>query len=273
MDFLFAKIRGRGGSFCKVISDQTVYNDIPDFTNSRGYNDEVKLQDNEWFVVEHFATKDYAPQIVKDVFNAAAWSQIVREHYAKIDYLVSVQNDHNLFLFQNITTSAVLKRQSFVSMDDQPSLLNKDHLVVIHEKPDAYYVKVTDKLYFKRLSTITSIFPGINELYNEATDDEVDRTLQLDILNVSAEFTRDNVKTANRRKIREAMDAYENFSEAQKQALPGYFQKYCPNLFADGKVNIEDEKSLTLFLNGINQRFYTTEITTQQRVALSVDNL
>ena len=273
MDFLFAKIRGRGGSFCKVISDNTVYNDIPDFTNSRVYNDEVKLQDNEWFVVELFATKDYAPQIVKGVFDAAAWSQIVRDNYAKIDYLVSIQNNHNLFLFQNITTSAVLKRQSFVSMDDQPSLLNKDHLVVIHEKPDAYYLKDVDKLYFKRLSAITTIFPGINELYNEATDDEVDMMLQLDILNVNAEFTKDKVKTANRRKIREAMEAYENFSVAQKQALPGYFQKYCPNLFAGGKVNIEDEKSLTQFLNGINQRFYTTEISNQQRVALSVDNL
>ena len=273
MDFLFAKIRGRGGSFCKVVSDCTVYSEIPDFSNSRSYNDEVKLQENEWFVVEHFAMKEYAPQIIKNIFNAAAWSQIVRANYANIDYLVSVQNEHNLFLFQNITTSAVLRRQSFVSMDEQPSLLNKDHLVVIHEKPDAYYVKDADKLYFKRLSTITTIFSGINELYNEATDDEVDRTLQLDILNVNTEFTKDNVKTANRRRIREAMDAYDNFSAEQKQALPGYFQKYCPGLFSGGKVNIDDEKSLTQFLNGINQRFYTTEISNQQRVALSVDNL
>lgn len=273
MDFLFAKIRGRRGPFCKVISDKTIYDNIPDFANSRIYNDEVKLQDNEWFVVEGFTTKAYAPQIVKDAFNAAAWSQIVRENYAKIDYLVSVQNDHNLFLFQNITTSSVLKRQSFVSMDDQPSLLNKNHLVVIHEKPDAYYVKDVDKLYFKRLSAITTIFSGINELYNEATDAEVESTLQLDILNVNAEFTKDKVKTANRRKIREAMDAYNNFSEPQKQTLPSYFQKYCPNLFANDKVNIDDEKSLTLFLNGINQRFYTTEISNQQRVALAVDNL
>ena len=273
MDFLFAKLRGRGGSFCKLISNKTIYNDIPDFTNCREYNDEVKLQDNDWFVVEHFVTKDYAPQIIRGVFNSAAWSQIVRDDYSKIDYLVSVQNNHNLFLFQNITTSAVLRRQSFVSMDEQPTLWNKDHLVVIHEKPDAYYVKDADKLYFKRLSSITTIFSGINELYNVATDDEVDRTLQLDILNVNTEFTKDNVKTANRRKIREAMDAYDNFSDAQKQALPGYFQKYCPNLFTNGKVNIDDEKSLTQFLNGINQRFFTTEISNQQRVALSVDNL
>ncbi len=273
MDFLFAKLRGRGGSFCKVISDNTIFNDIPDFSNSRGYNDEVKLQDDEWFVVEEFATKDYAPQIVRNDFDAAAWSQIVRADYTKIDYLVSVQNNHNLFLFQNITASTVLKRQSFVSMDEQPSLLNTDHLVVIHETPDAYYVKDADKLYFKRLSAITTIFSGINELYNEATDAEVDRTLQLDILNVDANFTKDNVKTANRRKIREAMDAYDNFTEDQKQALTGYFQRYCPNLFVAGKVKIDDEKSLTQFLNGINQRFYTTEISNQQRVALSVDNL
>ena len=273
MDFLFAKIRGRGGTFCKVVSDATVYPNIPDFANSRDYNDEVKIADNEWFALEGFSAKTYAPSIVKNAFNAAAWSQIARESYEKIDYLLSVQGNNNLFLFQNITTSAVFKRQSFISMDDQPSLLNKDHLVIIHDTPDAYYIKDADKLYFKRLSAITSIFPGINELYNEATDDDVEKTLQLDILNVSADFTKDKVKTANRRKIREAMDAYEHFSDEQKQALPAYFSKYCPNIFAGGKVNVNDEKTLTLFLNGLNQRFYTTEISQQQRVALSVDNI
>lgn len=59
--------------------------------------------------------------------------------------------------------------------------------------------------------------------------------------------------------------------------LTRLFPKLRPGELQSGNVSeisaIEDDKSLTLFLNGINQRFYTTEITTQQRVALSVDNL
>ena len=114
-------------------------------------------------------------------------------------------------------------------MDEQPSLLNKDHLI-IHENPDAYYIKDIDCLYFQRLSKITSVFQGINELYKEATNDEVEQLLKLDILNVSADFTKNKVKTANRRRIREAMDKYNQFSEMQKEALPAYFTKYCPNI-------------------------------------------
>lgn len=274
MDFLLAKLRGNDGTFRKVLSNETIYIDIPLFDDSRTYNDEIKLRDNEWFKIDSFTKKPYAPLLIREPFNAAAWSQIGRNDYEKIDYIVSVQDNSNLFIFQNITSSFVYKRQRFISMDEQPSLLNKDHLIIIHENPDAYYIKDIDCLYFQRLSKITSVFQGINELYKEATNDEVEQLLKLDILNVSADFTKNKVKTANRRRIREAMDKYNQFSEMQKEALPAYFTKYCPNInIIDSQISIEDEKTLTMFLNGLNQRYYTTEISNEKRLALSVDNI
>lgn len=276
MDFLFVKTKGRAGTFRKVVSDKTVYDDIPSFDDNRPYNDEVKLHDNQWFVLENFSAKDYAPSLVKDAFNAAAWSQIDRGDYEKIDYIVSIQDDGNKLMFQNVTTSLVYKRQCWLSLDDQPSLLNKDHLLVIHRNADAYYLRNENRLYFQRLSAITSIFPGINELYNEATDKEVDSALQLDMLNVAPDFTKEKVKTANRRKIKEALDMYNNYSEPQKAQLPQYLQKYCPGLAFDPvtqKFDITDEKTLTQMLNGLCQRYYTTEISNEKKVALSTEGV
>ena len=54
MDYLVAKTKGKRGSFYKVLSDKTTFEIIPDFANSREYDDEYKLQEDEWFVVEHF---------------------------------------------------------------------------------------------------------------------------------------------------------------------------------------------------------------------------
>lgn len=51
MDFLFVKTKGKRGSFCKVLSDQRVYCDIPSFEDNRPYNDEVRLLENQWFVL------------------------------------------------------------------------------------------------------------------------------------------------------------------------------------------------------------------------------
>ena len=276
MDFLFVKTKGKRGSFCKVLSDQQVYCDIPSFEDNRPYNDEVRLLENQWFVLANFSQKEYAPSLVKDEFNAAQWSQIDRENYERIDYIVAVQDDGNQLIFQNITSSLIYKRQNWLSLDDQPSLLNKAHLLVIHDQADAYYQRNNDCLYFQRLSSITNIFPGINELYNEATDDEVDLVLSLPILNVVPDFTKDKVKTANRRKIREALDMYNQYNNQQKEQLPLYMQKYCPDLsFNDvtRKFEISDEKTLTLFLNGLCQRYYTTEISQEKKVALSTERV
>lgn len=276
MDFLFAKTKGRTGTFRKVLSDETLFNDIPDFTESRIYNDEVKLYDNEWFVVENFSDKVYAPQLIRERFNPALWSQIGRTDYDQIDFLVSIQNEGSIFIFQNITSSLIYRRQRWLSFDEQPTVLEKDHLLVIRKNADAYYFRNEDRLYFKRLSAITGIFQGINELYNEATDDEVEAALSLDILNVNSNYTKEDVKTANRRRIREAMDMYNSYTADQKRQLPLYLQKYCPMLSFNAttsKFEITDEKTLTQLLNGLCQRYYTTEISNEKRVALSVEEV
>lgn len=276
MDFLFVKTKGKQGTFRKVLSNQTVYNDIPGFDDKRQYNDELNLRDGQWFVLEHFSEKDYAPILIKEDFNSAAWSQISREDYDKIDYIVSVQNDGNLLIFQNVTTRLIYKRQSLLSLDEQPSLINKDHTLVINTYADAYYVHNTDSLYFKRLSNITSIFSGINELYNEATDAEVDSLFRLSMLHIDPDFTRDKVKTANRRKIKEALDMYNNYTTEQKTQLPNYLKKYCSDLVYDehlGKFEISTEKTLTLLLNGLCQRYYTTEISNEKKVALATEGV
>ena len=276
MDFLFVKTKGKRGSFCKVLSDQQVYCNIPSFEDNRPYNDEVRLRENQWFVLANFSEKKYAPSLVKEEFNAARWSQIDRADYGMIDYIISVQDDGSQLMFQNVTNSLIYRRQSLLSLDDQPSLLNKKHLLVIHEQADAYYQRENDCLYFQRLSSITSIFPGINELYNEATDAEVEVVLSLPMLNIAPDFTKNNVKTANRRKIRGALDMYNQYNNQQKEQLPLYMQKYCPDLsFNDvtRKFEISDEKTLTLFLNGLCQRYYTTEISQEKKVALSTERV
>lgn len=276
MDFLLVKTKGRQGTFRKVLSNQTVYDDIPDFEDKRPYNDELNLRDGQWFVLEHFSEKDYAPILIKEGFNSVAWSQIDRADYDKIDYIVSVQDNENLLIFQNVTTRLIYRRQRWLSLDEQPSLVENDHSLIINASADAYYMRDTDSLFFKRLSSITSIFSGINELYNEATDADVDSLFRLSMLHVAFGFTIDKVKTANRRKIKEALDMYNNYTPEQKTQLPTYIQRYCVGLVYDeheGKFEISNERTLSLLLNGLCQRYYTTEISNEKKVALATEGV
>lgn len=287
MDYLIAKVRGRGESYSMVLSDKTVYDVIPDFTNSRPYDDEYKLRDDEWFVVENFREKPYYLELLLNDFDATSYSYLNRDLYKKIDYIVSIQeyeNEEQLYIFQNVTSSLLYSTQKFISFGpihidiedfantDQATLVSHDKILEIKNTPDCYYLKAQDKLYFKNLSSITSIFHGINELYNEATVDEVNNLLQLPMINLEAGFGAANVKTANRRRIKEALDKYNSFNDEKKRMLPIYISKYCPTLYNEEnqRFNVSNEKDLTELLNGMNQRYYTTEIDEEKRLANSI---
>ena len=53
MDYLISKTKGVNGSYYRVLSDVTVFDNIEEFDNARSYDDEYKLQEGEWFVVEN----------------------------------------------------------------------------------------------------------------------------------------------------------------------------------------------------------------------------
>lgn len=287
MDYLLAKIKGRNGGLSMVLSDETVFDCVPDFSNARAYDDDYKLQDGEWFVVDEFSTKSYCLDVLKNNFDATAYSNLSKHLYRKIAYVISVQEDEEgnvIYIFQNVTSSLLLSKQKLISFGpielgisgvtntDQASLVNNENILVLKNLPDCYYIKAENKLYFRNLSSITSIFNGINELYNEATDEEVQTLFDMEMINLGADFGIDKVKIPNRRKIKEALMKYESFSEEKKQLLPSYVGKYCPTLFdKDTQMfNINSEKELTELLNGMNQRYYTTEIDGEKRIANSV---
>lgn len=281
MDYLLARTKGKKGSFYKVLSDKMIFDKLPNLDNSREYDDEYKLQDNEWFVVGNFSQKNYCIDFLKNDFVATNYSFMPKEKYGKIDFIVSVQDNCNNYIFQKITPSFIYEKQKTISWEhissptDQAILSKQKNILVIKDSADCYYVKDIDKLYFKNLSAITSIFDGINILYREATNQEVEDFLGMKMLSVAEGFNKDNVKTANRRKIKEATERYNSFSPTQKEKIPSYISKYCPHIYnnATGQFNVNDENNLTDLLNVFNQRYYTTEINDEKRLANSVTKL
>ena len=273
MNYLVAKTKGRNSAYYNVLSKNEVFYAIPNLDNTHEYQDDYKLEDEQWFLVEDFSTQPYFLPFLTDQFDNTAYSALPRDSYPKLAFLIGIQND-NIYTFQRVVNSIVLQKKliSF-KLNEAPELLDYKYTVVINFEPDAIYDKQNDKLYFKNLSSITSIFPGIDTLYREATNEETNNFLELQILNVYQNFNSDNVKTANRRRIKAAMEKYNSFSEEQKAELPAYLRTYCGDDIYDiesEKFVIDNKEQLTKVLNGINQRFYTTEIDGEKRLANSV---
>lgn len=277
MDYLLARIDTRKKANMRlVLSDEAIYQDVS-LDRNRPYNDDYKLSDGEWFVVEEFREKPFFKEWVKEPFNAGDYSQIQQAEYSGLKFLCSVQ-DGNKFLFQRLFTGSVYENKTLLwfSVNEQPTLRTDSQLVIINKEPDAVFHLNENRLYFKSIPTVKPLFPGIECLYKEATQEEVDIFLQQDFIRLGGGFAAGQVKTPNRKHIKEAKEIYDSYTDQDKCDLKVYAQKYRPNLNYNPKTDIceiSNDEQLRDLIYCILQRFYTTEIGGKKRVAHAVDDI
>jgi hypothetical protein len=69
------------------------------------------------------------------------------------------------------------------------------------------------------------------------------------------------------------MDTLQHFTPRQKRAIFSYIREYCEGLNFDETAenfSISNEEDLKKLLYGIEQRYYTTKIGSQRRLANSI---
>lgn len=270
MNHLLAKTRGRNGGYFKVISNSEIYTLPDDLDNPKEYDTDYKLEDDEWFAITEFSEKEYCIDFFTRRFISTDYNQLPRAQYTNIEYLVAYQTGY--YCFQKLTSSQVINRRYF-SMSEQPELITDAPIILINQLPDAIYHKASDTLYFKKLTSITTIFKGIYELYREATQEETEEFLENDFINLADDYSAENVKKANRKRIAMARETIARFTPAEKQDIFGYIREYCEELVFDendSNFSVSNEEDLKKLLYGIEQRYYTTRIGGERRLANSV---
>jgi hypothetical protein len=149
--------------------------------------------------------------------------------------------------------------------------------LVINAQPDAVYFSALDVLIFKNLATISSIFTGIDELYKEATQEEVKQFLDEPFITLCNEFDADKVSKPNRKRIALAMATLAALPEQDKEGMLSYIDGYCGESLKFNKVSgmfdISTDNDLKMLIYGIEQRFYTTQFGQEKRLANSVQAL
>jgi len=276
-NYLLAEIKKRGGgekTFRVFDTEDETYALPTDLDNPKAYDSDYKLEMDEWFYIPNFSESDYCIDILKKVFVSAEYTQINRVQLEKIKYLISFQqyDESSYFFFQKINTSQIV-RKSWFTISDEPELETNKAIVFINKIADAVYSINDDALYFKRLSSISSIFTGISELYRVATQAETESFLREDFIELEDDFSANNVKAANRKRIAMASDTFKDFNDDQKEQIFTYIKDYCYDLPFDienKKFKIKDEEGLKHLLWGIEQRYYTTKVGGEKRIANSV---
>ncbi|HHF2379988.1 TPA: ATP F0F1 synthase synthase, partial [Haemophilus influenzae] len=114
-------------------------------------------------------------------------------------------------------------------------------------------------------------------LYREATNEDVDNFLSNNFINKDGSFSTENVSKPNRKRIAMVIDTLSKLDNDSKNKILNYINEYCgDNLNFNKetqKFNISTDNELKILLYGIEQRFYTTPIGNEKRLANSIIKL
>lgn len=258
-----------------VLSDKAIYESLTINTSSYPeYNPDHNLDEDSWFKVNHFKDQTFCLDFLKINFDPKEYQSIEKNEFSEISYLCSIQNGN--YFFQKITPSLFLKKK-ILSFGESVDIEKSNGRIIINNIPDAIYIESEDQLIFKSISSISSIFPGIDELYKEATHEQVEEFLQQPFIKKTPNFNAVNVSKPNRKRIALALETLAKLSEADRDEIFSYIDLYC-----NGKLSIDlkdkccvisNDEELKNLIYGIEQRFYTTPFSKEKRLANSVQTL
>jgi len=276
MDHVLVKIKGNAKkTIYKLISDHTLYGTVTvSLQNQIEYDSDHNLDEEAWFKIDDFSSKPYCNNLLKTDFESKEYDDLEKSSFAKIAYLFCVQEGD--FYFQKITPGLFVKRKT-IAFGEAAEVEQGGIRLIIKQFPDAVYFKSSDKLIFKNLATISSIFKGIDQLYKEATQLEVDQFLKEPYIKLSKNFTSKKVSKPNRKRVALAMASLKKMSKEDKKEVPAYINGYCKNSLKfnekKNRFKIKTDDDLKLLLYGIEQRFYTTPFGQEKRLANSVQKI
>lgn len=276
MDQVLAKIkRVRKNPYRKLLSDVTLFEAI-DLTkiSKVAYNSDHNLDEDSWFAVESFSEKEFFPETLQNAIDSKDYDALTKDKFQDITYLLSAQGEDAYF--QKVTPASFIKRK-LLAFGEVVELHEGVDRILIKSFPDAVFLRVQDTLLFRDIASVSSIFPGIDQLYKEATMAEVVEFLSLEFISVSGGYNHEAVSKPNRRRLALVSETMKKMPEDQRSSLIEYICAYCKDgvtLTADGKsFDLSTDTQLKLILYGIEERFYTTQHSKEKRLANSVETL
>lgn len=273
MNCVIAKIKRRSRTpiYRKILTGADLYSLPNNLADSIPYSPSSLLEENCWYNISTFSATPFFPNILSNPLSSADYNMLKKDEFSSIDYIISYQE--GIYYYQNIGKSN-LQPKSMIHCGDDYKYIKEDKCININKEPDAFYCLSSDNLYFKNLSRITSMFKNIGDLYREATQDEIEDFLKKDFITSVDGFDANCVKTANRKRIALAIDTLNSFTPTSKKKVFKYIKKYCPNLnYENDSFSISNEDELKQLLYGIEQRYYTTPVGEEKRLANSIITL
>jgi len=271
MDQIYARIkRLRTAPYRRIVSGKKLFDvEVLDPDYCVEYDPGTLLEDDEWYKISGFMQREFCPPVLHNDLMSVDVPELVKEQFESIAFLMSVQSKKHYF--QRVRPSAMLRRKSIV-FGDAAVVEEPTNRIVVNPAPDAIFDRESNVLFFRDLAAVSPIFTGIDTLYKEATDEQVQEFLNNDFIHTTLQPV--GVSKPNRKRIALAMDTLNKMSSTERDSVFAYIGDY-----SEGKLQFDSENGVFTVVNdeelktlvyGIEQRFYTTLVGSEKRLANSV---
>lgn len=194
-----------------------------------GYN----LESDQVFYIENFRNFIDKKELIElDGSTTVNQDSLDSEELGKIRLLIYENNGEEYF--QRVCNNKYLNKKTCLKIFGNGVELREEPLgIQINEIPDVIYVKSEDRLYFRDFIKAHKIFEKLDELYREATEEEIKKFFSIPYIN-STITDIDAISVNRRKKIALAQDRIEDFEE-EKDKIISYGKKYESDILQDGK--------------------------------------
>lgn len=266
MSELIGKIQGEYKNILNQqnnILDDFEVNAIEAINFTPGY----KPDDDEWFRIANFSQSEFHIPQCNPNYSTASLNQITNSDYQRIAAIGIIQNGQKHF--QRITPSLFVARKTILDYSGAPQIVEHKNQIEIRSKSDAVYISTSDTLYFKAIGKIKLIFPGIEELHREATQDEVDAFVANEFIDLDG-VEANAIGALNRKRIADIGTKYNGLTKEKKNLLIAYAKSKAGVDIENEAFKIHSETDLKKVLYAMDQRYYYADIYEENRVASSV---
>lgn len=258
---------------------------VIDTNAEKKFQPDYKLAEDEWFYVEINAEDKalmMAPYL-PTVDSTADVNNIVSSQYKELAVLYLASKDSvgkAKIIFNRIFNKFYITSKIFLKFIDsgEAAVSTEENVVEFNSNVDAYWDDVTSKLYFKSYSTIKPLFKGIDKFYRSATSEEVASFVNSDFFKVEESFKSEKLGERALKHIAGIIDekSIDLSDVAVRKKYSEYAKSYSESGFSiaeDGKFILTKVSDLTHVINLLQERYYTSQITNEKRVAHSTSNI
>jgi hypothetical protein len=223
------------------------------------------LLEGEWYFI--VLTEEQKEEMLGGYVSEAdglVLDTIIPEQYTEVKVLYSVSGEDKLFT--KITSRHVQQGSRYIVLEEKPKVVEQGNALLFTGEVDAYWTGT--RLYFKKFTVARSLFPGIQKVYKEATEEEANEFLSSNLFTLKDEMSSDFISLRNRKRIADIIEA-EVIDLKDPEVCKNYLiyaKQYELDLeIEDDKISLIDNSDVEKVINLLGESFYTTDVTGEKR--------